>query len=81
MIRHFSFRLGFFLALVLIWFFFRSGGYKRDPLDAPARTRVEIHRRTLLDPHSGDCSKRGTCPAPASAPMFGRGGTRSEGPR
>ena len=26
---------GFGLALLLIWFVFRKGGYKRRPLDAP----------------------------------------------
>jgi len=26
---------GIFVALILIWFFFRSGGYKRRPLNAP----------------------------------------------
>ena len=31
----FLFPLGIFLAVILIWFFFRSGGYKRHPLDAP----------------------------------------------
>jgi hypothetical protein len=27
--------VGFGLALLLIWYFFRKGGYKRRPLDAP----------------------------------------------
>ena len=29
------FPLGIFVSVILIWFFFRSGGYKRHPLDAP----------------------------------------------
>ena len=46
-------RLGFFLALILIWFFFRSGGYKRQPLDAPPGRDWNFTGERFLDPQSG----------------------------
>ena len=40
--------------VVLIWFFFRSGGYKRKPLDAPpGRDWVRTGER-FADPSSGE---------------------------
>ena len=31
----FLFPVGVFVVIFLIWLFFRSGGYKRQPLEAP----------------------------------------------
>jgi hypothetical protein len=49
----FLFPAGFFLALILIWFFFRSGGYKRHPLDAPPGPEWKFTGERFLDPRSG----------------------------
>jgi hypothetical protein len=49
----FLFPLGVFLAVVLIWFFFRSGGYKRDALDAPPGPDWKPTGERFLDPRSG----------------------------
>lgn len=39
---------------LLVWFFFRSGGYKRQPLDAaPGPDWVETDER-FVDPTSGE---------------------------
>ena len=45
----FGLPVGFGLALLLIWFFFRKGGYKRRPLDAPPRgwSRSVPHSATV----------------------------------
>ena len=50
----FLFPLGFFLALFLIWFFFRKGGYKRRPLDAPPGPDWRFTGERFLDPPSGE---------------------------
>jgi hypothetical protein len=50
----FLFPLGFFLALFLIWFFFRKGGYKRHPLDAPPAGDWRFTGERFLDPPSGE---------------------------
>jgi hypothetical protein len=47
------FPLGFFVALILIWFFFRSGGYKRRPLDAPPGRDWNFTGERFIDPKSG----------------------------
>jgi hypothetical protein len=49
----FLFPLGFFLAIFLIWFFFRSGGYKRHPLDAPLGLYWIFTGERFLDPPTG----------------------------
>ncbi len=56
----FLFPAGFFLALILIWFFFRSGGYKRHPLDAPPGPDWKLTGERFLDPQSGDWLRSGT---------------------
>jgi hypothetical protein len=50
----FLFPLGIFLALILIWFFFRRSGYKRHPLDAPPGPDWKFTGERLLDPPSGE---------------------------
>jgi hypothetical protein len=50
----FLFPLGFFVAVILIWFFFRSGGYKRQPLDAPPGRDWTLTGERFLDPQSGE---------------------------
>jgi hypothetical protein len=49
----FVFPLGIFFAVVLVWFFFRSGGYKRQPLDAPPGRDWNFTGERFLDPQSG----------------------------
>jgi hypothetical protein len=46
--------LAIFLPLLLIWFFFRSGGYKRQPLDAPPGRDWSFTGERFLDPPSGE---------------------------
>ncbi|HKN30422.1 MAG TPA: hypothetical protein VJY34_22080 [Roseiarcus sp.] len=42
-------------ALVLIWHFFRSGGYKREPLDAPPPgVDWTFTGERFVDPSSGE---------------------------
>jgi len=43
-----------FAAAVLIWSFFRSGGYKRQPLDAPPGPDWTFTGERFLDPGSGE---------------------------
>jgi hypothetical protein len=50
----FLFPLGVFVALFLIWFFFRKGGYKRRPLDAPPGGDWRFTGERFLDPPSGE---------------------------
>ena len=45
---------GIFVALILIWFFFRSGGYKRRPLDAPPGRDWSFTGERFVDPKSGE---------------------------
>jgi len=40
-------------ALVVVWFFFRSGGYKRRPLDAPPGRDWTFTGERFVDPNSG----------------------------
>ena len=49
----FLFPAGFFLALIPIRFFFRSGGYKRHPLDAPPGPEWKFTGERFVDPRSG----------------------------
>ena len=39
---------------VLVWFFFRSGGYKRRPLDRPPGPGWELTPERFVDPHRGE---------------------------
>jgi hypothetical protein len=57
----FGLPVGFGLALLLIWFFFRKGGYKRWPLDAPPRGWRFTGER-FLDPPSGETLEVWSCP-------------------
>ena len=41
-------------ALVLIWLLFRSGGYKRLPLDAPPGGDWTLTGERFVDPGSGE---------------------------
>jgi hypothetical protein len=41
-------------AIVLIWLRFRSGGYKRQPLDAPPRGDWTFTGERFVDPQSGE---------------------------
>lgn len=40
-------------ALALIWLFFRSGGYKREPLEAPPGRDWTFTGERFVDPSSG----------------------------
>ncbi len=42
------------MALVLIWLLFRSGGYKRQPLDAPPGRDWTRTEERFVDPKSGE---------------------------
>ena len=50
----FVFPIGIFVALILIWFFFRSGGYKRRPLEAPPGRDWTFTGERFVDPSSGE---------------------------
>ena len=50
----FGLPVGFGLALLLIWFVFRKGGYKRRPLDAPPGADWRFTGERFLDPPSGE---------------------------
>jgi hypothetical protein len=54
--------LGVLLALLLIWFFFRSRGYKRQPLDAPPGRDWSFTGERFLDPPSGEMVEVWYCP-------------------
>jgi hypothetical protein len=41
-------------ALVVIWLLFRSGGYKRQPLDAPPGRDWTLTEERFVDPKSGE---------------------------
>jgi hypothetical protein len=40
--------------VVLIWFLFRSGGYKRRPLERPPGAGWELTAERFVDPRSGE---------------------------
>jgi hypothetical protein len=40
--------------VVLIWLFFRKGGYKRQPLDAPPGPDWQRTEERFVDPSSGE---------------------------
>jgi hypothetical protein len=52
---------GFGLALLLIWYFFRKGGYKRRPLDAPPGRDWTFTGERFLDPPSGEMVEVWSC--------------------
>jgi hypothetical protein len=58
----FLFPVGAFLALILVWLFFRSGGYKRRPLDAPPGPDFRFTGERFLDPPSGEILEVWYCP-------------------
>jgi len=53
---------GLFLALLLVWFVFRKGGYKRRPLDAPPGPDFRFTGERFLDPPSGETLEVWYCP-------------------
>src|SRR3984957_12515334 len=58
----FGLPVGFGLALLLIWFVFRKGGYKRRPLDAPPGPDWRFTGERFLDPPSGETVEVWSCP-------------------
>jgi len=46
--------LGVIVATVLVWAVFRSGGYKRQPLDAPPGPDWVRTEERFVDPSSGE---------------------------
>jgi hypothetical protein len=58
----FLFPVGIFIALILIWFFFRTGGYKRRPLDAPPGRDWKFTGERFVDPSSGEMLEVWRCP-------------------
>ena len=50
----FAIWLGMLALLVLIWFLFRRGGYKRTPLDAPPGPDWRPTHERFADPTSGE---------------------------
>jgi hypothetical protein len=58
----FLFPAAFFLAIILIWFFFRQGGYKRRPLDAPPGHDWTLTGERFRDPQSGELLEVWYCP-------------------
>jgi hypothetical protein len=54
--------VGIFIALLLIWLLFRSGGYKRRPLDDPPARDWNFTGERFLDPGSGEMLEVWHCP-------------------
>ena len=50
----FTIWLGVVALVVLVWFLFRSGGYKRQPLDAPPGPDWVRTGERFVDPTSGE---------------------------
>jgi hypothetical protein len=50
----FSIWLGVLALIVLVWFLFRKGGYKRKPLDAPPGPDWVRTEERFVDPSSGE---------------------------
>jgi hypothetical protein len=46
--------LAVIIAVVLVWAFFRKGGYKRDPLTAPPGPGWVRTEERFVDPSSGE---------------------------
>jgi hypothetical protein len=46
--------LGILALMVLAWLLFRTGGYKRQPLDAPAGPDWQKTEERFVDPSSGE---------------------------
>jgi hypothetical protein len=53
---------GLFLAVGLIWLFFRNGGYKREPLDAPPGRDWRFTGERFLDQATGEMLEVWSCP-------------------
>ena len=49
----FAIWLGGLMLVVLVWFLFRKGGYKRTPLDAPPGPDWVRTEERFVDPSSG----------------------------
>jgi hypothetical protein len=58
----FLFPVGIFLALILIWFLVRQGGYKRHPLNAPPGRDWTLTAERFHDPQSGEMLEVWYCP-------------------
>ena len=58
----FGLPVGFGLGLLLIWFVFRKGGYKRRPLDAPPGPDWSFTGERFVDPKSGALLEVWYCP-------------------
>ncbi len=58
----FALPFGVFLALLLVWFVFRKGGYKRRALDAPPGRDWSFTGERFLDPPSGEMLEVWYCP-------------------
>ncbi len=56
------FPVGLFVAVFLIRFLFRSGGYKRQPLDAPPGRDWNFTGERFVDPKSGEMIEVWYCP-------------------
>jgi hypothetical protein len=54
--------VGAFLAVTLIWLLFRTGGYKRRPLDAPPGLDFRFTGERFLDPPTGETVEVWCCP-------------------
>ena len=77
----FLFPACFFLALILIWFFFRSGGYKRQPLDAPPGRDWTLTAERFRDPQSDEMLEVWYRPRTGErAYVRTRGGAQERGP-
>ena len=50
----FAFPFGVLALTVLAWLLFRSGGYKRKPLDAPPGLDWELTDERFVDPSTGE---------------------------
>jgi hypothetical protein len=78
----FLFPAGFFLAIILI--FFRQGGYKRRPLDAPPGGDWTLTGERFRDPQSGELLEVWYCP-PTGERAYVRGptgqGAEERGPK
>lgn len=56
------FPVGVFAALLLVWLFFRSRGYKRQPLDSPPGSDWSLTDESFIDPQSGATLEVWYCP-------------------
>ena len=66
-----------FAAPFVAWLLFRSGGYKRQPLDAPPVGDWVFTGERFVDPSSGVALEVGTTLATASASMCARASAKA----